>query len=245
LHSVLHCTNVFRPGVNPFCYLPKILVALLCLNLSLPGAGPAVLSLQDVIAGIDKAQGEREQELSGYTAREHYTVRNSHFNQSAELDARVVFQKSKGKTYTVLSRSGPSVLQEHVIGRILKEDARLSGNVERPRNLLTSANYSIELNGIRSLQGTPCYVVKILPRVHNYALIEGEAWFDIKTFSLLRIEGKPAASPSFWTGKPMIEREYKIVDGLSFPTHSRATSKGLLTGKSELTIDYSEYKILK
>jgi hypothetical protein len=215
------------------------------LNLALLGDGPATLSLQGVIAGIDQAQVEREQKLTGYAAREHYTVRNSHFSQSAELDATVIFEKGKGKTYTVLSRSGPRVLQEHVIGRILREEARLSSSLERPQNLLTSANYSIELEGVQSLHGTPCYVVKILPRVHNFALIEGQAWFDVKAFSLLRIEGKPAASPSFWTGKPLIAREYEVMDGLSFPKHSKATSKGFISGKSELTIDYSEYKVLR
>lgn len=243
--SILHSKRVLRPGINTICYLSTLLLFLTLLNPSLPGDGPITLSLQAVIANIDKAQEEREQILTGYTAREHYTVRNSRFNQSAELDATVVFQKGKGKTYTVLSRSGPALLQEHVIARILREDARLSGSVERSQNLLTSANYSMRLTGIQSLHGKPCYVLKIFPRVHNFALIEGEAWFDVKAFSLLRIEGRPAASPSFWTGKPLIEREYEVLGGLSFPKHSRATSKALITGKSELTIDYSEYKILR
>jgi hypothetical protein len=127
----------------------------------------------------------------------------------------------------------------------LKEDASLSGSVERPHNLLTSANYSMELEGIQPLHGTQCYVVKILPRAHNFALIEGKAWFDVKGFSLLRIEGKPAASPSFWTGKPAIERDYTVVEGLSFPQHSRATTKGFFTGKSELDIEYSQYEVFR
>jgi hypothetical protein len=50
---------------------------------------------QDVVAGIDKAQRDRERKLTGYMAREHYTVRNTHFSKGAELD--VVFKKEKGK----------------------------------------------------------------------------------------------------------------------------------------------------
>ena len=246
MNSIFHSRSASGlAGVLPVRSLHRVLLFLTMLNLALRGDGTITLPSQDVIASIDKAQENREHQLTGYAAREHYTVRNSHFNHSAELEAKVVFRKGKGKTYTILSRSGPGVLQERVIGRILKEDAKLSSSVERPHNLLTSANYSIELKGIQSLHGTSCYVVKILPRVHNFALIEGDAWFDGQSFSLLRIEGKPAASPSFWTGKPLIEREYIIVEGLSFPQHSRATSKGFITGKSELTIDYSEYELLK
>jgi hypothetical protein len=216
---------------------------MLCLTLR--GDGTITARSQDVISGIDKAQQDREQKLSGYSATEHYTVRNSHFNLAAELTATVVYHKGRGKTYEILARSGPGLLQERVIGRILKEDAALSHDANRTSNLLTSANYTMRVQGIEPLKGTLCYVVKITPRVHEFSLIDGTAWFAVKGFSLMRIEGKPAASPSFWTGKPLIVRDYTVVDGFSFPQHSRATSKGLIAGKSELDIDYSEYVVFR
>jgi hypothetical protein len=198
---------------------------------------------QNVISGINKAQEDREQKLSGYAAIEHYTVRNSHFSQSAELTAKVIYQRGEGKTYQILSRRGPVFLQKRVINRILDEDTRLSRSAERPHNLLTSANYLMQVQGTQVLHGTLCYLVSIQPRVHHFSLIEGTAWIDVKRFTLLRIEGKPAASPSLWTGRPLIEREYNVLDGFSFPQHSRATSQGLFSGKSELDIDYSQYVI--
>ncbi len=62
---------------------------------------------------------------------EHYTVRNSHFNESAELMAKVVYQQGLGKKYEVLWRKGPGFLQERVINRILREDVTLSRSPER------------------------------------------------------------------------------------------------------------------
>ena len=103
----------------------------------------------------------------------------------------------------------------------------------------------MQVRGIQALSGTQCYVVKITPRLRHFSLIEGTAWFDVEGFALMRIEGKPASSPSLWAGKPLIERVYSIVDGLSFPQHSRATTKGFIAGKSELDIDYSEYVVSK
>lgn len=198
-----------------------------------------------MISSIDKAQQEREQRLAEYTAMEHYTVRNSHFEETAELAAKVFYQRGPGKRYQVLWRKGPGFLQERVINRILKEDATLSRSSERSQTLLTSANYAMKVQGTQLLRGEQCYIVNIRPRAHKFSLIEGTAWIDAKDFSLLRIEGRPATSPSFWTGRPFIEREYTILDGLSFPKHSRATSKGFFTGKSELDIDYSQYVITK
>jgi hypothetical protein len=228
---------------NSFRHLPLGILVLVVFNTRASLEGGTMLGSQAVIAEIDKAQQNRELELAGYTAIEHYTVRNSHFKESAELEAKVSYQKDVGKTYQVLWRKGQSFLQEHVINRILKEDTALSGSSERSRTLLTSANYWMQVQGMQALQGEQCYIVNIRPRMHEFSLIEGIAWVDAEKFALLRIEGRPAASPSFWTGRPLIEREYTIFGGLSFPKHSRATSKGFFAGKSELDIDYSQYVI--
>jgi hypothetical protein len=174
---------------------------------------------------------------------EHYAVHNSHFANAAELTATVHYQKEIGKTYHVLSRKGPHFLEERVLYRILKEDAQLSRTLERSRTLLTSNNYSMDIQGTYLLRNKLCYVIGIHPRMHKFSLIEGTAWVDVQDFSLLRIEGRPAASPSFWTGRPLIEREYIVIDGLSFPHHSRATSKGFFAGKSQLDIDNSQYLV--
>ena len=244
MKSIFHSRSTPRhEGILSVRYVRLILYSLTLLSLTLWGDKTITERSQDIIAAIDKAQEDRELKLYGYAAREHYTVRNSHFNQSAELTATVIYQKEKGKTYKVLSRSGPGLLQERVINRILKEDASLSRSNERPHNLLTSANYSMQVQGIELLHGTQCYIVKIVPRARHFSLIEGTAWFDVKSLSLVRIEGTPAASPSFWTGKPVIKRDYTVVDGLSFPQHSRATSKGFFAGKSELDIEYSQYRV--
>ena len=207
--------------------------------------GATTLESQEVIARIDRAQHDREQKLAGYVAIEHYVVRNSHFQESAELETKVSFQKGLGKSYQVLRRNGPRFLQDRVIDHLLKEEAALSRNPKRRHTVLTSANYSMRVRGMQTVQGEECYVIHIRPRMRKFSLIEGMAWVDADDFSLLRIEGRPAASPSFWTGRPYIEREYTILDGLSFPKHSRATSKGLFAGKSELVIDYSQYVIFR
>jgi hypothetical protein len=219
--------------------LPIFALSILSPNRKLEGA--TVLLSQDVISGIDRAQQSREQKLARYTGMEHYTVRNSHFKEPAELEAKVFYEKDGGKTYEILWRKGPGLLQERVINRILKEDTALSRSPERSLTLLTSANYSMTVQGMQLLLNEQCYIVQIRPRMLKFSLIEGIAWVDADDFSLRRIEGRPVASPSFWIGRPFIQREYTLLDGLSFPQHSRATSKGFFTGKSELDVEYSQY----
>ncbi len=231
-----------RSGHRLCCSLLRLgLVSLITMNVSLRLEEATTLQSQKVIAGINHAQEYREQNLARYAAMEHYTVRNSHFEEPAELMATVRYQKGIGKKYQVLWRRGPGLLQHRVIDRILTEDATLSRPSERPHTLLNSTNYSMKVQGTQILHGKLCYIVNIHPRVHHFSLIEGTAWVEVEGFLLLRIEGRPAASPSFWTGRPFIEREYTILDGFSFPQHSRATSRGFFAGKSELDIEYSQY----
>ncbi len=196
-----------------------------------------------VLAGIESAQRKRDQRVAAYTVVEHFSLRNSHFKESAELAAKVAYTKDAGKKYQVLWRKGPEVLHRRVISRILAEDANLSRASERSHLLLVSANYAMKLQGTRYLRGEQCYAVSLRPRVHKFSLIEGQAWFRVSDFSLLRIEGRPATSPSFWTGRPQIQREYLILNGLSFPQHSHATSSGFFAGRSELDIEYKDYSL--
>jgi hypothetical protein len=226
---------------TPGAYVVLLTLALIFFGPRIEGDTTALS--QQVIAGIDNAQMCREQRLKAYTASEKYIVRNSHFEEPAELTAIVTYQRGTGKTYRIVSRTGNAFLQKRVLDRVLKEDAELSRDSERAHSLLTSANYAMNVEGTEVFHGEPCYIIGIHPRVHSLSGIEGKAWIDKQDFSLLRIQGRPTASPSFWTGRPLIEREYAVINGLSFAQHSRATSKGFFAGKSELDIEYSDYAL--
>ena len=84
---------------------------------------------------------------------------------------------------------------------------------------------------------------ELTPLAKSTHLLKGRIWVDAKDHSLVRIEGKPGASPSFFTGRPMIVREYAKTDGFSLARQSRASTDGFLLGKTDLTIDYSDYKV--
>src|SRR4051794_22722300 len=136
-NSILHSQNArLQACALPFRYFRLGLFSFIMLSLMVRRGAPTTLQSQDVISRIDNAQKSREQKLAGYTAIEHYTVRNSHFDQIAELTAFVRYEKELGKRYQILSRRGPQFLQQRVINRILKEDATLSRSSERPHTSL-------------------------------------------------------------------------------------------------------------
>jgi hypothetical protein len=196
-----------------------------------------------IVRAIDQSQLDREARLAGYVVTEHYTIRNSRFAEPAEMTVTTTYTKGAGKVYHVESRSGPPFLQTHVLDRMLKEEAEMSRGQQRDRALVTSGNYQMKPTGQDVLDGRPCDLVELTPRVKSAHLLKGRAWVDAENHGLVRIEGKPPASPAFLAGKPDVVRDYSRVDGFSLATKSRATSESFLLGKTELTIEYTGYLV--
>jgi hypothetical protein len=197
----------------------------------------------DLIRDIDRAQNSREEKLTAYSVTEIYKLHNARFTESAEMVVNVAYKKGSGKTYQVVSRSGPSFLQTGVLDKMLKEEGELSRGQTRESAMVTSANYKMKPLGQQVLEGRTCEMLELTPRKKSSHLLQGKAWVDARTHNLIRIEGKPTASPSFWAGSPQVTRDYVEIEGFSFATRTRATSQSFLLGKSELVIEYSNYHV--
>jgi hypothetical protein len=205
------------------------------------GAGGARES--QIVNGIEKLQLAREEQLAGYKVTEHYTLHNSRFSEPAEMTVAVSFVRGAGKTFKVLSRKGPAFLHNSVFDRILKEETEMSSGETRQAALVTPANYRMKWLGEKDLGGRACEVVELDPLQKSPHLLRGRAWADASTFRLIRIEGKPAASVSFWAGSPYVIRDYIEIGKFSFARKSHAVSKSFLLGSSELDIEYNGYQI--
>lgn len=223
----------------PGPWFPRCALLLAALSCAFPGT----IREQGIIQGANQAELDRESNLTGYSVTEHYTLRNSRSSTSTEITVAATYKKGAGKSYQVVSRSGSSALQAHVLDRLLQEETDMSRGDARQHALINSANYKMRLIGEESVAGQPCDILELTPLAKSTHLLKGRIWVDAKDHSLVRIEGKPGASPSFFTGRPMIVREYKKTDGFSLAKQSRATTDGFLLGKTDLTIDYSDYKV--
>lgn len=196
-----------------------------------------------LIEGVERAQLAREDGILSYSVKEHYTLTNSRFNESAEMTVAVTYAKGAGKTYRVVSRTGPSMLQNSVFDRVLKEEGEMSRGSVRLAALVTPANYRMKMLGEQTLGGRRCEIVELEPLRKSPHLLRGKAWVDEKSHNLIRIEGKPTASLSFWAGNPYVIRDYIEVGDYSFALRSHATSHSFLLGQSELIVDYSDYQV--
>jgi negative regulator of sigma E activity len=198
---------------------------------------------QALLAQIDRADNHRETDLAGYTVEELYTITNSHFNTPAVALVKVTYTRDTGKHYEVISRSGPSLLASTMLNSMIAEEQKLSINPSRALAQITSANYAMTHTGSEELHNRPCEVLAVTPLRSATYVLKGRIWVDAATKELVRIDGIPPQSPSFFAGKPKIIRDYHDVAGFPLATHSHATASGFFAGSTVVDIDYTNYKI--
>ncbi len=199
---------------------------------------------QELIRGIDRAQSSRETNLAGYVVTECYTISNSHFDAPAKAIIETTYRRGEGKTYRVLSRSGPTFLQERVIDRVLQQEKDMSKGKQREEAVLTSRNYEMKLTGSERVGGIQCDVLEVIPKRKSPYLLKGHIWVSSANKSLVKIEGKPPTSAALFAGRPEIVRQYKEIDGFAFAYRSHAVTSNFFLGQSVVDIEYRDYRLL-
>jgi hypothetical protein len=198
-------------------------------------------SADDVVAKMLRGDVERRSELTGYTALRRYVAVNN--DRRAEMVARVDCSPDGTKQFTIISEEGSSAIRKHVFYKMLSEESEASRRETRDGSRITPANYKFDMVGQDTLETGPAYVLAIVPKTEDRHLINGRIWVNAKDYSIVRIEGQPARSPSFWVHNVHFVHTYQRVGQFWFASSTRSTSEVRIFGRSELTIENSDYAL--
>lgn len=200
-----------------------------------------------VIQRVDAAVKARVDHVAGYTVTEHYAVyRGKDENHPvAEITVRTEYKQETGKSYTILSQSGSTFIQNHVLATILDREKEINLPGNREHSWITSANYQMQLKSgvLERINERDCLALAINPKSKAPNLIQGTLWVDAKDGSIVRVEGTASQSPSIFTGLAHVERQYASMDGYEMATHAKAVSDSFLLGRTVITIDYRDYQM--
>jgi hypothetical protein len=200
-----------------------------------------------VIRAVDAAVASRSENVLGFTDIEHHAVyrRGDDTHPAAEAMVRDTYKKGVGKTYTILSQSGSTILLRLGLRPLLDNEQIINqpGNVEK--SWFTSANYlmSLKAGRVHKLDGRDCFALDIKPKAQAPNLIIGTIWVDAHDGTLVKVDGVASKNPSPWSGTTHMMRQYSNINGYSMAMHARAESYSALFGRTVVTIDYSNYKL--
>ncbi len=121
-----------------------------------------------VIQKTDAAVAARTENVLGFTAIEHYAVYrgNDQRHPVAEMTVKDTYRKGVGKSITILSESGSTIILKFGLHSLLDNDQQINlpGNLEK--SWFVSANYDMKLKqaGTVQLNGRDCYLLEIRAR---------------------------------------------------------------------------------
>lgn len=177
--------------------------------------------------------GRSDQPLTQYRALRRMHAATEKGKHEAWLEAWTELKDGRF-SYEIVSERGSETVRGKVLRSMLKREEELvnSGNTERGD--ITAANYEFTEAG-RDEDGAR--VVQIKPKRSDVLLVDGRAVLD-DGGDLLRVEGRLAKNPSFWTSLVNIVRRYARIGGVRVPIATETTAKVKMVGTSRLQVFY-------
>ena len=214
------------------------------LSLPVRSAAPAVLPANIIAAKLVETSAHRSSQLRGFRATRDYHLqyRGLLGTREASMQVLATYIAPDKHDYKVLSQNGSKLLINRVLLKLLDSEREALKN--RSRVDLSPANYDFSALGMETLDGSgPAYVLGVRPLQDNKFLYRGKIWVDADEFAVVRMEGQPAKSPSFWIKETDIDSNWQKASGFWFIQHTRSVSHIRMGGTATLTIDYHDYQV--
>jgi hypothetical protein len=136
-------------------------------------------------------------------------------------------------SYEIVSERGSGMVRDRVLKSMLEREQDLVNSGNTAKGDLTTANYEFG-EGVQTEHG---HVVQIKPKRDDVLLVDGRAVLDDRG-DLVRVEGRLAKNPSFWTSLVNIVRRYARIGGVRVPVATETTAKIKMVGTSQLQVTY-------
>jgi hypothetical protein len=204
---------------------------------------PLGVTADEVIGRMLQMDSQRLNDLQQYEARRRYIVDNRRFDKHAEMEFREQYVYPGYKKFDLVSEEGTGYIRHKVIQKMIDAELDSVNDENRDQTKVTPVNYDFRLLGADEQEGRSCYVLEVSPKKRKKYLMDGRIWVDQRDFAIVRMEGKPAKSPSFFTRDVHFVRRYKKYGSFWLTDSLESESSVWIVGKSTLKIEYSDYAI--
>lgn len=185
----------------------------------------------------DQLALESEPRLTQYRALRRMHARNEKFDQEAWLDAWTELDH-RGFRYHIVSERGSEYIRNKILRAMLEREREIIAAGQSGRADLSPENYEFA-DGQHNLRGERYVLIK--PRRKDILLVDGRMVLSQDGSELLRVEGRLAKNPSFWTSLVNVIREFARLDGVRVPVVQESIAKLKLAGLSRMIVHY-EYE---
>jgi hypothetical protein len=198
-------------------------------------------SANEVVAKMIAHDSERQASLHGYVAIRRYVLENRSHQKRAEMLVRMICGEDGSKQFEVVDESGWGGARKYVFPRLLEAEREAARPDLREQSRIIPENYKFEMAGTEWIRGRQAYIMAIEPKTPNKYLARGRIWVDADEYAIIRVEGKPAKSPSFWIKNVHFVHEYDKTGAFWFPVSDRSVTDVRIFGGTDMSIEYFDY----
>jgi hypothetical protein len=195
---------------------------------AVPEAPPA---LATIVLLMEQAMESNRLHVRPYVMTREYRLYGSSDQPKSEVIAEVSFEPPDEKTYRI-ERAEGNDRGKMIVEHLLSSEAEATGK-DSPA-AFDHRNYDFSLGGEDVIDGSPCWVLRLIPKREEKRLISGRAWVDKKTFLIRRVEGDMAKNPSWWVKGVEVTISFGNVSGMWLQTGTRAVADVRIVGRHVL-----------
>jgi hypothetical protein len=217
-----------------------LLSLMCCLTLSVEGVGRPDSMPAAVQPALERFLSRPDEPVTQYRARRTLEGHNARFKMHGAIEAITALSADGRFSYTIVTETGSDYIRDKVLRPLLETEARVLASGDPSRSALTIDNYDIG-GGELAEPG----IIKLFakPRRKEVSLIDGAVFITSTDSDLVRIEGKMAKNPSFWTSRVNLVRRYDRIGGVRVPVRLDSTAQIRLAGESSLSMVY-DYEMI-
>src|SRR5262245_20677704 len=177
----------------------------------------------------------RSESLTQFRAVRHLEATNTRFKKPGWIDAVTGHSPERGFTFQVVAEGGSDYIRKKVLRPILEGEQEIVAHGEAARSALTLDNYDM----LREEPAEGGLIrLFVTPKRQERTLIEGSLLVTEGDADLVRVAGKLAKNPSFWTKRVDIIRSYGRVAGVRVPLSVQSVAQVRIAGPSAMTMTY-------
>jgi hypothetical protein len=212
------------------------------ITLGQESTGSAV-STEGIVQNLLAARARQTRQLQAFDALRTYRLDYRGFGgeRHAEMQVVTAYVAPNKREYRVISQTGSKFLLDRVLPKLL--DSEKEYQQEETDSELSPRNYTFTFVGTERAGENELYILEITPKRKGKYLCQGKIWVDSRDFAIVRLEGEPSKSPSFWIGRSRMTYEYRKIGDFWLPVHKDSHTDVRLGGKAVLAIDYSDYRV--
>ena len=200
------------------------------------------LTAGEVVERMVQRDAQRQILTQGYEGMRRYVLENTGMHKHAEMLVRVTGDSDGNKHFEVLSEQGWKAAQKHVLRKMLESESQTSGPEARAKTRLCPDNYEFLMVGLENVGDRAAYAIDVTPKRRDKYLFAGRIWVDAEDYALVRADGNPAKNPSFWTKRVHFVHTYQKNGLFWFPLCTESITDARIFGRTDLTIEYFDYK---